>query len=93
MQEIMTGQPWRHYAGASHDGAIVKSDKYFSNNGAKTVLKNKTKGHSSNCAATYNVELRQLSLFHGTHTFYVIKVFVSTKKFKSTLFRFITYVR
>jgi hypothetical protein len=25
----------------------------------------KTKGHSSNCAATYNVELRQLSLFHG----------------------------
>jgi hypothetical protein len=26
----------------------------------------KSKGHSSNCAATYNVELRQLSLFHGT---------------------------
>jgi hypothetical protein len=26
----------------------------------------KTKGHSSNCAASYNVELRQLSLFHGT---------------------------
>jgi hypothetical protein len=24
------------------------------------------KGHSINCAATYNVELRQLSLFHGT---------------------------
>jgi hypothetical protein len=23
------------------------------------------KGQSSNCAATYNVELRQLSLFHG----------------------------
>jgi hypothetical protein len=28
--------------------------------------KKKSKGHSSNCAATYNVELRQLSLFHGT---------------------------
>jgi hypothetical protein len=26
----------------------------------------KKKGHSSNCAATYNVERRQLSLFHGT---------------------------
>jgi hypothetical protein len=26
----------------------------------------KSNGHSSNCAATYNVELRQLSLFHGT---------------------------
>jgi hypothetical protein len=26
----------------------------------------KSKEHSSNCAATYNVELRQLSLFHGT---------------------------
>jgi hypothetical protein len=28
--------------------------------------KKKLKGHSSNCAAAYNVELRQLSLFHGT---------------------------
>jgi succinate dehydrogenase/fumarate reductase flavoprotein subunit len=24
------------------------------------------RGHSGNCAATYNIELRQLSLFHGT---------------------------
>jgi hypothetical protein len=32
----------------------------------------KTKGHGSNCAATYNVELRQLSLFH---LFYIIKEF------------------
>jgi hypothetical protein len=29
-------------------------------------LKDQTKGRSSNCAATYNVELRQLSLFNGT---------------------------
>jgi hypothetical protein len=32
----------------------------FQNNELK-----KSKGHSSNYAATYNVELRQLSLFHG----------------------------
>jgi hypothetical protein len=30
------------------------------------TMSKKSKGHSSNCAATYNVELRQLSLFHGT---------------------------
>jgi hypothetical protein len=32
----------------------------------KIVIAYGKKGHSSNCAATYNVELRQLSLFHGT---------------------------
>jgi hypothetical protein len=38
----------------------------------------KIKGAQSNCAATYNVELRQLSLFHGTLS-HVLSVKYSAK--------------
>jgi hypothetical protein len=38
----------------------------IANESFETVGTSIKKGHSSDCAATYNVELRQLSLFHGT---------------------------
>jgi hypothetical protein len=44
----------------------VTEVKASSNGPVADMFHKKTKGHSSNCATTYNVEVRQLSLFHDT---------------------------
>jgi hypothetical protein len=59
----------RRVLGEIMNGCALVSGR-FTNNSLFVVCyhfhEKTTKGHSRNCAATYNVELRQLSLFYGT---------------------------
>jgi hypothetical protein len=57
------GRPWRwrHYFSQKRQYPPIRIDGVTTQ---KTAMWKK--GHSSNCYATYNVELRQPSLFHGT---------------------------
>jgi hypothetical protein len=48
------------------DPPIKNSDPRTGHSPFRCRKRKKSKEHSSKCGATYNVELRQLSLFHGT---------------------------